>query len=204
MCFSLEVSLGTGIISYLTGYIVLQRDLSNYEKSIVYWFLIFTTMQFADSLLWLSDMKKNNLNYYTTSIFIPFLLSLQVYYCVFILNNMNHYLLYIGMICLTIYLFIRFNGYSRPFCTNNLSSPVWANKELYLIEVIIFAALVNYPIAINYFPFFSSVLAILFIKYIFKGAIGSLWCLISVYMWLYAYFVFGIKEPVKLTNIFTN
>ena len=41
MCFSLEVSLGTGIISYLTGYIVLQRDLSNYEKSIVYWFLIF-------------------------------------------------------------------------------------------------------------------------------------------------------------------
>ena len=68
----------------------------------------------------------------------------------------------------------------------------------------IFAALVNYPIAINYFPFFSSVLAILFIKYIFKGAIGSLWCLISVYMWLYAYFIFGIKEPVKLTNIFTN
>ena len=201
MCFSLEVSLGTGIISYLTGYIVLQRDLSNYEKSLVYWFLIYSTMQFADSLLWWSNMKKNNLNYYTTSILIPFLLSLQVYYCVFIFNNMNHYLLYIGMICLTIYLFIRFNGYSRPLCTNNLSSPVWAGKELYLIEVIIFAALVTYP---NTLCFITSVLVILFIKYIFKGAIGSLWCLISVYMWLYAYFVFGIKEPVKLTSIFTN
>lgn len=201
MCFSLEVSLGTGIISYLTGYIVLQRDLSSYEKSLVYWFLIYSTMQFADSLLWLSDMKKNNLNYYTTSILIPFLLFLQVYYCVFIFNNMNHYLLYIGMICLTIYLFVRFNGYSRPFCTNNLSSPLWANKELYLIEVIIFAALVTYP---NTLCFITSVLVILFIKYIFKGAIGSLWCLISVYMWLYAYFIFGVKEPVKLTNIFTN
>ena len=201
MCFSLEVSLGTGIISYLTGYIVLQRDLSSYEKSLVYWFLIYSTMQFADSLLWLSDMKKNNLNYYTTSILIPFLLFLQVYYCVFIFNNMNHYLLYIGMICLTIYLFVRFNGYSRPFCTNNLSSPLWANKELYLIEVIIFAALVTYP---NTLCFITAVLVILFIKYIFKGAIGSLWCLISVYMWLYAYFIFGIKEPVKLTNIFTN
>jgi hypothetical protein len=201
MCFSLEVSLGTGIISYLTGYIVLQRDLSSYEKSLVYWFLIYSTIQFADSLLWLSDMKKNNLNYYTTSILIPFLLFLQVYYCVFIFNNMNHYLVYIGMICLTIYLFVRFNGYSRPFCTNNLSSPLWANKELYLIEVIIFAALVTYP---NTLCFITSVLVILFIKYIFKGAIGSLWCLISVYMWLYAYFIFGVKEPVKLTNIFTN
>lgn len=201
MCFSLEVSLGTGIISYLVGYIVLQRDLSNYEKKSVYWFLIFSTIQFADSLLWLSDMKKNNLNYYTTSILIPFLLSLQVYYCVFLFNNMNHYLLYIGIIFTTIYLFRRFNGYSRPLCTNNLSSPVWGGKELYLIEVIIFAALITAP---NTLCFIASLLVILFIKFAFKGAIGSLWCLISVYMWLYAYFVFGTIEPLKFTSIFTN
>ena len=200
MCFSLEVSLGTGIISYLTGYIVLQRDLSNYEKNIIYFFLIFSTIQFADSLLWLSDMKKNNLNYYTTSILIPFLLYLQIYWNIFVFNKVNNYISYLAMICISIYLFIRFNGYSKPLCKNNISSPVWANKELYLIEVIVFAGLICYS---NKNCFIVSVLSLLFILYIFKGAIGSLWCFISVYLWLYAYFYIGAKDPEKWKNIIT-
>ena len=194
MCFSLEVSLGTGIISYLTGYIVFQRNLSIEEKNMVYGFLIFSSIQLADSLLWLSDMKKNNLNYYTTSILIPFLLSLQIYWNLFVINKMDNYLAYFLIIWSIIYLFIRLNGYSRPLCINNISSPVWSGRDITLIEAIMFAILISYP---STFLFLLYLFTILFIKYIFKGAIGSLWCFISVYMWLYAYFVIGMNKPVK-------
>ena len=61
MCYNLEVSLSTGIFSYLSGYLVLQRELTNNEYHCVLFFLLFSTVQFADSLLWISEMKKNML-----------------------------------------------------------------------------------------------------------------------------------------------
>ena len=188
MCYSLEVSLSTGILSYLSAYLVLQRDLTIIEYQRVLFFLLFSTMQFADSLLWVSEMKKNMLNYITTSFIIPALLACQVIFNIYIFNKIRSPIAYIFLFIFSYGLFITFNGYSKPLCSNSISSPQWANKEISLWKAIIFAALICYP---NPYIFILAVLTILFIKYIIKGAIGSLWCFISAFIGIFFYFTLG-------------
>jgi len=63
MCYNLELSLGTGISAYVLSYILFQRKLSENDMKRLTAFMIYSSMQFADSLLWMSNMKKNMLNY---------------------------------------------------------------------------------------------------------------------------------------------
>ena len=42
--------------------------------------MIFSSMQLSDAILWYTGMKKNTVNYLTTSLLIPLILSLQVIY----------------------------------------------------------------------------------------------------------------------------
>ena len=76
-----------------------------------------------------------------------------------------------------LYIFVRFRGYSKPLCCNNLKSPVWASRELKLWELISF-------VLITLYPRWDTVLATIFILipliHIFAdGAYGSLWCAVS-------------------------
>ena len=188
MCYNLEVSLSTGIFSYLSGYLILQRDLTKIEYKRVLFFILFSTIQFADSLLWLSDMKKNMLNYITTSIIIPTILTSQVIYNIYVFNKIRNPIVYMFILPYIIGLYVVFNGYSKPLCSNNFSSPQWANKEVPLWQAISFAALICYP----YFNIFiAALVTILFIKYILKGSIGSLWCFISAFTGIFFYYTFG-------------
>ena len=98
MCYNLEVSLSTGIFSYLSGYLVLQRELTNNEYHCVLFFLLFSTVQFADSLLWISEMKKNMLNYITTSFIIPALLSSQIFFNIYVFNKIRNPLILFFMV----------------------------------------------------------------------------------------------------------
>lgn len=188
MCYNLEVSLSTGIFSYLSGYLILQRELTNYEYHCVLFFLLFSTVQFADSLLWISEMKKNMLNYITTSFIIPALLSSQVFFNIYVFNKIRNPLILFFMVLYILGLFYTFNGYSKPLCSNNISSPRWGNKEISLWQAFLFAALICYP---DLKLFSLSIVAILFIKYIIKGSIGSLWCFIAAFTGIFYYFTFG-------------
>ena len=42
MCYNFEVSLGSGIVAYTLGYVLLQRNLTETETQIVIAFLIFS------------------------------------------------------------------------------------------------------------------------------------------------------------------
>lgn len=189
MCYNLEVSFGSGLLSYILCFLILQRKLTIKERQNVYFVLIFSSMQFVDTLLWYSGMKHNNLNYYTTSILIPFILSLQILFNIFIINKYYNPIAIILVILGIIYLFYNFNGYSKPLCLNNLSSPVWANNEITLFEAFIFATFIFYP---NWKNIILTMILILLIKFFINGAIGSWWCFISVFLSVYYYFAFGI------------
>ena len=188
MCYSLEVSLGSGLLSYLLCYLILQRKLTIKEKKNIYFLLIFSSMQFSDTLLWYSGMKRNNLNFYTTSIFIPFVLSLQILFNIFIINKLYNPIIIMMVVIAIIYLFYRFNGYSKPLCSNNFSSPVWANNEIKLCEIILFATFILYP---RWKVFLLTMILILLIKIFINGAIGSWWCFISIFISIYYYITYG-------------
>ena len=188
MCYNLEVSLGSGLLAYILGFLILQRKLTIKEKQYIYALFIYSSIQFADALLWYSGMKHNKLNYYTTSILIPLILSLQVLFNIFIINKSENPIIIVITILYISYLFYRFNGYSKPLCSNNLSSPVWSNKDILVIEAIFFAILIFYP---NINNIILSVVVILLIKLLINGAIGSWWCFISVFASIYYYITFG-------------
>jgi len=81
MCFSIEVSLITGIVSYVIAYYLWKRNYK-YDR----WFSIiiftFSTVQWVDALLWY-DLKHNNkgkdskLNMFLTTFILPFLFAVQ-------------------------------------------------------------------------------------------------------------------------------
>ena len=86
MCFSFEASITTVIISWSIGFFLLSRTLDDYQRKNVIFLLIFSSMQIADSILWYINMKKNRINYIVTSVLIPFILGLQIFYNIFIIN----------------------------------------------------------------------------------------------------------------------
>lgn len=191
MCYSFEVSLGTGIASYVLGYILFQRNLTEKEKQYVIAYLIATSMQFVDSILWFSKMKTNLLNYIVTSVLIPIILSIQIIYNICVKNKFqkpHHLILLAGY---SFYLFYRLNGYSKPLCNNYFSSPVWGDNELRLWELFIFNILAHYP-NWDIIAFFFTI--VLLIKYFINGALGSWWCFISALVGVYYYFTLGIKK----------
>ena len=90
MCFSLEASLSAGVGSWVIGLYLLTKKLTTTQKHNVIFLLIFSSMQFADAILWYIKMKKNNINYIVTSFVIPFILSLQIIYNMFFINKINN------------------------------------------------------------------------------------------------------------------
>jgi hypothetical protein len=75
-----------------------------------------------------------------------------------------------------VYLFYRFNGYSKSSCTNKLSSPIWGSTEIELWEILGFLILIAMPdIYVILLEFFI----LYFVKLIINGGIGSMWCAIA-------------------------
>lgn len=145
-------------------------------------------MQASDAILWYTGMKKNTVNYLTTSVLIPLILSLQILYNVYIVNQNKNKLISAFTVISIIYLFYRFHGYSIPLCNNKLASPIWASNELQLWELILFATLVIYnnwiTLALTVFLIFP------LINILSGGGYGSLWCAIAniiTFYYLYKY-----------------
>lgn len=176
MCFSFEISLLTGLFSWSVGLYLLTKNLTLEQKNSVKFLLIFSSMQFADAILWYIKMKKNNINYFVTSFIIPLILSLQVLFNVYVRNNNKKFWINIATILGILYLFIKFNGYSISSCKNKLSSPIWGSNEILFLEIMIFSLFIFYP---NYSNLVVVALMILFIKIFFGVAYGSLWCALA-------------------------
>jgi hypothetical protein len=145
-------------------------------------------MQLADAVLWFVEMKRNDVNYYVTSLAIPGILSLQILHNILIRNKVTNIYIIILTILTCIYMFKRFNGYSKNLCKNEFTSPIWGSKELKLWELILFMALIFYP---YWYQLVLSLFIIIPIIHIFVGgAYGSLWCAVSnivAFYYLYTY-----------------
>ncbi len=172
MCFSFEVSLATGIFSWSIGLYLLTQKLNKIQKQNVIFLLIFSSMQFADAILWYIEMEKNNTNFIVTSLVIPSILTLQGLFNIYCLKTKPTIWLNIFTIICIIYLYYRFHGYSSPLCSNNLSSPVWGSIELKYWEILLFTTYTFYPSIIN-------ISAIILLTFIINGAFGSMWCAIG-------------------------
>ena len=189
MCFSFEVSTGTFLFSWLSSLYLLTKKLEKKDRQTIIFVMIFSSMQFADAILWSIKMKKNLINYMVTSFLIPFILSLQILYNVYVVNNNNNRLLNVFVLLLICYIFIRMNGYSRSVCNNFLSSPIWSGNELKLWELIIFVLIVMYPS----WPIVCFTIFIIFplIYFFSNGGYGSLWCAIAALFSIYNLYKHG-------------
>ncbi len=150
--------------------------------------MIFSSIQLADAILWYIKMKKNNINYIVTSYLIPTILSLQVLYNVFIIQQNTNFYITILIIGMCLYIFYKLNGYSISLCNNKLSSPVWGSNEIKLWEFIIFAIVVIYP---NWTVFMIIILFLYIpLSFFVGGSYGSMWCAIAnlgAFYYLYKY-----------------
>ena len=106
MCFSFEISLLTGIFSWSVAFYLLKKPLTTIQRQNVIMLLIFSSVQFADAILWYIKMKKNNVNYVVTSLIIPIILSLQIIYNIYVINNINNTYVNIIIFILVIYVFV--------------------------------------------------------------------------------------------------
>lgn len=177
MCFSFEVSLGTFITSWTISLYLLTKKLTVKQKHNIIFLMLFSSIQVLDAILWYIKMKKNTVNYVVTSFFLPLFLCTQVYYNILVRNNLKDPLIIFGLIIGTIYIFIKFNGYSVSLCNNKLASPIWGNNEINIWEFVLFSILIFYPdwnwiLMIN-------VILIPIIHFFIGGAYGSLWCAIA-------------------------
>ena len=187
MCFSFEVSLATGLFSWSIGLFLLTKKLTKQARLKVYFLLIFSSMQFADAILWYNKMRRNNINYYTTSVLVPLILAIQILFNIYIYNEINNRIVDAAVWSFIVYIFIKSNGYSVKSC-NNYGSPLWGNWKMTLIDLIIFALFIFYP-SIN-----ALLLGVFFMITsinIFGGVSGSGWCAISnigALTYLYKYY----------------
>ena len=184
MCFSLEVSVGSFVFCWTVSIYLLTKKLTLYQKHNIIFLMIFSTMQIADAILWYIGMKKNSINYFVTSLLIPFILSLQVLYNLYIRNKLNYLIVDIGVVSLIVYMFMRFNGYSiSSICNGKLASPIWGSKEISFLEMSIFAIIIFYP---NWKVILFTILILFpFIIKTFGVGYGSLWCAIATFVSIY-------------------
>jgi len=177
MCFSLEVSVGTGIFCWVVGFYLLKRDLTRDQRMKVYFLLIFSSVQFADAILWYIKMKPTNINYLVTSYVIPIILSSMILFNNYIRHQTDNRLLDVLVIAMIIWLFRRLRGYSSSSSCDKLSSPVWGQNELKLWEILLFLFLITYPV-IDGLLITNILIVLLILKYV-GGGYGSLWCAIA-------------------------
>ena len=188
MCFSLEVSLSAGVVSWVIGLYLLTKRLTTTQKHNVIFLLIFSSIQFADTILWYIKMKKNNINYIVTSFVIPFILSLQIIYNMFFINKINNPYIIILIVTYIMYIWKTLNGYSID-SKNKYSSPTWGtfdNPEpsVYKLSLgLVLLVLLSY----GRDEFTRNILCITFLISALLGyrGVGSLWCAISTVLSLY-------------------
>ena len=133
-------------------------------------------------------MKKNKINYYVTSIFVPLILSIQIIYNLYYRNSYNNILLNVFVVYIIISMFMKFNGYSISLCKGKFSSPIWGGNEISYLQMVIFCLLVFYP---NWnMILFCALILFPFIRMISEGGYGSLWCAIAnilAFIYLFTY-----------------
>jgi membrane-associated HD superfamily phosphohydrolase len=195
MCFSFEVSITTFIISWTISLYLLKKKLNETQRQNIIFLLIFSSIQFADSILWLINLKKNNINFLVTSFLIPFILSLQVFYNMFVINKIRNPIISILIFIYIFGIFAHMYGYSIK-SKNIFDSPIWGSKEATFINMLIFFGLIVYG-RIGFkgekLHFSLIIIFALLLPFLFRGGYGSLWCAFANILAFYYLYNYGFK-----------
>lgn len=194
MCFSFEVSITTFVVSWSIGLYLLNKDLNESQRHNVIFLLIFSSMQLLDSILWTINLKKNKINYLITSYIIPFVLSLQIVYNLFVINRIRNPITILFVFLYVIGIFINFNGYSVK-SKNKFESPNWGgNDRKKWVYMFLFFAMITYGrIGFKGEKLHTLIIGLVSfaLPYIlFDGGYGSIWCSLAnilAFYYLYNY-----------------
>lgn len=173
MCFSFEVSLGTGLFCWSAAFYMLRTyKLTEFQRNKVILLMIFSSMQFLDAILWYIKMAKTPLNYFVSSYLVPALLVAQVAFNLAVVNKLNP-LIYVPIVLFCVISSInKFTGYSTASCSK-WGSPVWAGSEISSFFITLFYLGVGYPYHIY------NLLPLLAVPFITTGGYGSMWCAVA-------------------------
>ena len=179
MCFSYEISMTTFLFSWAVSIYLLTKNLNKMAQHNVIFLMIFSTMQIVDAILWKNKMKKNSINYYLTSYIIPLILSAQIIYSIFFINDNAPLLIQIIAIIGVFKLFREFNStYTIP--SNNIfNSPLWGGVHMSKLSMILFFILIFYGrIGLSGHKLINLLGGgfSLLLSFLISGGTGSLWC----------------------------
>ena len=77
----------TFLFSWAVSIYLLTKNLNITAQHDVIFLMIFSSMQLIDGIFWKIDVKKNNINYYLTSYIVPLILSAQIIYSIYFIND---------------------------------------------------------------------------------------------------------------------
>ncbi len=176
MCFNFEVSIGTGIFCWsIAIYMLRTYTLTEFQRNKVILLMIFSSMQFADAILWYINMAKTPLNYFVSRYVIPTLLVAQLIFNLAVVNKIR------PMIYLPVVLFFiiscmnKFTGYSTASCSK-WGSPIWGGEganEITPLFLTLFYLGVCYPYTTY------NLIPLLAVPFITTGGYGSMWCAVA-------------------------
>jgi hypothetical protein len=190
MCWSLEVSVITGLVSYsIALYLWMRNDGPDQWLAIT--LFTFSTIQWAEALLWYDEDKnklesKSCLNKITTQYAIPIILASEglanLYGAYLAGHNVNNQTFAI-YICITIMYFMWINKRSTATTLSKEHNLKWFSDNS-IIECLVFFLILTYPFFKYYENTTSLTLIIvsvfLLLMYSFtKDSFGSNWCFLA-------------------------
>ena len=66
MCFNFEVSTISFLTSWSISIYLLNKGIKREQKNLIIALIIFSAIQIPDAILWYTEMKKDNINFWTT------------------------------------------------------------------------------------------------------------------------------------------
>lgn len=173
MCFSFEVSIGTGLFCWAAAiYMLRTYTLTEFERNKVILLMIFSSMQFLDAILWHIKMAKTPLNYIVSRYLIPAVLMAQIAFNLVVVNKVRPIIYLPTLLFFVISCINKFTGYSSASCSG-WGSPTWGSSEITPLFIVLFYLGVCYPYTTyNLIPLFA-------IPFITTGGFGSMWCAVA-------------------------
>jgi len=192
------VSLGTGIFSWTIALFLLSKNPTNTQHNKLIFLLLFSSIQFADAILWWNKMEKNSINYITTSVLIPLILSAQIVCNVYYMGGFNNRYLDIMVLGVIASIFYTLNGYSIPSC-NRFGSPKWGNYNIKPYEALLFLFLITVSSNINIYSVVSHTIPLI-LAYLYMSGLGSGWCAIAnIFSIIYLYSYYNKNSTIAKT-----
>ena len=183
MCWNFEASFITGLFSYITAYIIYNRDYK-YDKWLAFFILSFSSIQFLEAIIWKN--LDNDINHYVTKYFIPFILASEgvaSLYGAGLFEDISDEMYIIYFILAVLIFYISMNSHERSTLTDN-NNLRWTKENDNLSIGIMFALFITLPFMLymkndditKYTIIGGTFATLIYSIILYKESWGSNWC----------------------------